>query len=92
MGKPIQSFEADAYHETERFVVEVEAGRAITNYQVLKDLFEACVMVDVDYLCIAVRNVYKRSKDFDTACQFLETLYASGRLTLPLKGILVIGY
>lgn len=91
-GRPEQSFEADAWHEVERFVLEVEAGRAVLNYQFLKDLFEACVMVDVDYLCIALRNVYQGTRDFEVASRFLETLYASGRLHLPLKGLLLIGY
>lgn len=91
-GKPAKVFEADAYHEELRFVLEVEAGRAVTNYQFLKDLFQASVMVEVDYLCIAVRNIYKKSKDFEKVYMFLDTLYTSGRLKLPLKGILIVGY
>ena len=91
-GKATKLFEADAYHEESRFVVEVEAGRAVTNYQFLKDLFQACVMVDVEYLCIAVRNIYKKSQDFEKVYTFLDTLYTSGRLKLPLKGILIVGY
>lgn len=50
------------------------------------------MMQDVDYLAIAVRNVYRGNKDFETVLKFFDTLYASNRLTLPLKGILVIGY
>jgi hypothetical protein len=46
--KTIRFFDADAYHEQEGFVLEVEAGR--------------------------------------------DTLYASERLRLPLKGVLLIGY
>ena len=91
-GKLEKSFEADAYHADARFVLEVEAGRGVTNNQFLKDLFQACMMHDVDYLGIAVRNIYKRSRDFDRVATFFETLYASNRLTLPLKGILVVGY
>ncbi len=91
-GKATKLFEADAYHEEFRFVVEVEAGRAVTNYQFLKDIFQACVMVDVDYLCIAVRNIYRKSQDFEKVYTFLDTLYTSGRLKLPLKGILIVGY
>jgi hypothetical protein len=91
-GKPTKVFEADAYHAGHKIVIEIEAGRAVTNYQFLKDLFQACVMVDVDYLCIAVRNTYRKSKDFDKVYTFLDTLYTSGRLKLPLKGILIVGY
>lgn len=75
-----------------KIVIEVEAGRAVTNYQFLKDLFQACVMSDVDYLVIAVRNIYRKNQDFEKVISFFNTLYASGRLILPLKGILIIGY
>lgn len=91
-GKPLQSFDADAFHKEARFVLEVEAGRAVTNYQFLKDYFQACVMVDVEYLAIAVRQVYKKQKDYETICSFFDTLYASGRLKTELKGVLIIGY
>lgn len=91
-GKLEQRFDADAYNENEKIVIEVEAGRAVTNYQFLKDLFEACVMDNVEYLVVAVRNIYSKSKDFDKVRTFLDTLYASNRLQLPLKGVLIIGY
>ncbi|VTU01714.1 Uncharacterized protein OS=Treponema succinifaciens (strain ATCC 33096 / DSM 2489 / 6091) GN=Tresu_1680 PE=4 SV=1 [Gemmataceae bacterium] len=91
-GRMEKSFEADAYHQDEGFVVEVEAGRGVVNNQFLKDLFQACMMADVYYLAIAVRNVYKTRPDFEIVCRFLTTLYASQRLQLPLRGILVLGY
>lgn len=91
-GKPIRSFDADGYHQEKGFVIEVEAGRAVSNYQFLKDLFQACMMNEVKYLAIAVRNIYRRSRDYEKLQTFFETLYASQRLELPLKGILIIGY
>jgi hypothetical protein len=91
-GRLEKSFEADAHHPSGGFVVEVEAGRGVVNNQFLKDLFQACMMHDVFYLAIAVRNVYKGREDFEAVCRFLNTLYASRRLQLPLKGILVLGY
>ena len=91
-GKLEKSFEADAYHEAEGFVVEVEAGRGVVNNQFLKDLFQACMMHDVRILAIAVRNVYHRNNDFEYVIRFFNTLYASNRLKLPLEGLLVIGY
>jgi hypothetical protein len=87
-----KSFEADAYSQEHKTVIEVEAGRGVTNYQFLKDLFQACVMHNVDYLVIAVRNKYRNSNDFEKVLSFFEVLYASGRIKLPLKGILLIGY
>jgi hypothetical protein len=91
-GKLEKYFDADGYNKANKTVIEVEAGRAVTNYQFLKDLFQACMMHEVDYLVIAVRNTYSKNKDFQSVITFFETLYASGRLQLPLKGILIIGY
>jgi hypothetical protein len=91
-GRLEKSFDADAYHQAGGFVVEVEAGRGVVNNQFLKDMFQACMMHDVYYLAIAVRNIYRGRQDFEVVCKFLNTLYASQRLQLPLRGILVIGY
>jgi hypothetical protein len=91
-GAAEKSFDADAYHRTGGFVLEVEAGRGVVNNQFLKDLFQACMMHDVKYLAIAIRKVYRGDKNFETVCRFFDTLYASNRLTLPLEGIVVIGY
>ncbi len=95
-GKVSKAFEADAFHPEAGFVIEVEAGRATINNQFLKDLFQACMMDEVEYLCIAVRNIYQaagiKNPDFDRVVTFFETLYASNRFSLPLKGILIVGY
>lgn len=93
-------FKADAYLERENYVIEVEAGRGYSNHQFLKDFFEACTMTDVKYLCIAVEEEYKYmsegkvkiQKDFEKICAFFDSLYTSGRLGIPLEGLLIIGY
>ena len=87
-----KSFYADALSKDGKIVVEVEAGQATENHRFLKDIFEACMMFDVEYLVLAVRNKYRTHDDFQRICTFLETLYISNRLQLPLKGILLIGY
>ena len=91
-GKLEKYFDADAYNNDTRTVIEVEAGRAFTNNQFLKDLFQACVMQDADYLVIAVRKLYLGNPDFDKIVTFMDSLYASSRLKLPLKGLLIVGY
>lgn len=91
-GKLEKYFDADAYNKNFKTVIEVEAGRGVTNYQFLKDLFQACMMYEVDFLVIAVRKIYAKNQDFKTVITFFDTLYASGRLQLPLNGILIIGY
>ena len=92
-GTPTKSFDVDAYDNINKIVVEVEAGRGVTNYQFLKDFFEALVMIDVEYLVIAVRKVYRTShKDFETVTKFFDILYSSRRFTPAFKGLLIIGY
>ncbi len=85
-------FDADAVSADGKIVLEVEAGRAYVNNQFLKDVFQACMMPSVDYLILAVRNDYRGNDDFSKIFQFFETLYINGRLQLPLKGIVLIGY
>ena len=87
-----KSFFADALSNDGRIVIEVETGLATENNQFLKDIFEASMMFDVEYLVLAVRNVYRTHADFDIVHTFLETMYISNRIKLPLKGILLIGY
>jgi hypothetical protein len=87
-----KSFYADALSEDGKIVIEVEAGQATENHRFLKDIFEASMMFDVEYLVLAVRNTYRNHKDFERIYTFLETLYISNRLRLPLKGVLLIGY
>lgn len=87
-----KAFNADAVSSDGKIVIEIEAGRATENNQFLKDIFQACMMFEVEYLVIVVRKVYRKHKDFEIIHTFLETLYISNRLHLPLKGIVLIGY
>jgi len=87
-----KSFDADGLSGDGTIVVEVEAGRGVVNYQFLKDIFQACLMHNVHYLALAVRNNYRGHDDFQAVHTFLETLYISNRLILPLRGIVLIGY
>lgn len=97
-GKAAKSFHVDAFQGSTGTVIEVEAGRAVVNHQFLKDLFEACAMQDAEYLVIAVMNGYQPpsakqpAPDFLTVTNFIDTLYASGRLDLPLRAVMVVGY
>lgn len=97
-GNVEKSFEVDAWDHQNKVILEVEAGRAVANNQFLKDFFEACVIQDSDYLVIAVCKGYQPPSfknpvnDFETVATFLDTLYSSMRMQLPLKGILIIGY
>lgn len=91
-----REFFVDAWNNNFKVVLEVEAGRAYANNQFLKDLFESCIIPQVEYLVIAVKNVYSikqyKSHDFKRISDFMTCLHASERKFIPLKGILIIGY
>jgi len=87
-----QSFSTDGMSKDGKIVLEVEAGRATTNYAFLKDIFQASMMHGVEFLILAVRNDYRGADDFQKVYTFLETLYISSRLELPIQGVILIGY
>ncbi len=95
-----KSFEVDAFHTPTGTVVEIEAGRGVRNYQFLKDFFECLCIQDAEYLVIGVLNEYKPPstkgqrghKDFEDVVTFFDSLFASQRFDIPLKGLLIIGY
>ena len=96
-GQVNLAFEVDAYSEANQTVIEVEGGRAVVNYQFLKDFYESCMMQGVKYFCVAVKNQYCpskniKSKDFEKVCSFFQALYISNRMQIPLDGVLIIGY
>ena len=91
-GEVAQAFEVDGWHTDHKIVLEIEAGRALVNHQFLKDIFCASVMVNVDYLVLAVRQVYSKQQDFKKIAEWLDTLFITNRIQLSLKGILLIGY
>jgi hypothetical protein len=98
-GTPTLRYEIDAYQPEWRCGLEVEAGRAWKGNAVYRDLVQAAVMVDIDYLCIAVSNAYKFksgkkdtvSKDYENTVAVAEAVFGHTRLELPY-GLLVLGY
>jgi DNA-binding XRE family transcriptional regulator len=67
-----------------------KGGRKVRREQVL--IIAEQLMPNVDYLMLSIRNDYRGNGDFSKIFQFFETLYINGRLRLPLKGIVLIGY
>jgi hypothetical protein len=96
----IGSFNVDAYQKETGTIIDIEAGRAHHNYEFLKALFESCIIKEANYLVIAVPTQYtingesgeQTEKTFDSVIKHFDDLYASDRLKLPLKGVLIIGY
>jgi len=88
-GEMEKYFEADCYHPINNIVMEIEAGRAVVNYQFLKDIFQACIMYHIEQLVIAVRNDYRGHDDFEQL-SFIDDIYTLTRLVYSTKGKLLI--
>jgi hypothetical protein len=58
-GVPIMKYEIDAYHNEWKCGIEVEAGRATMGNAIYRDIVQSLVMVNLDYLILAVPISYK---------------------------------
>ena len=98
-GVPTVRYEVDAYNSEWQCGLEIEAGRAWMGNAVYRDLIQACVMVQVKYLVLAVPNAYKYlnagrqavSHDYENAIALAEALFGHSRFRLPYD-LVVIGY
>jgi hypothetical protein len=98
-GAPVLRYHVDGYHPTWRCGLEIEAGRAWMGNAVYRDLVQALVMVDVDWLCLAVSNGYRYknagkavvSKDYENARDLADAIFGHTRVRLPYR-LLLIGY
>jgi hypothetical protein len=90
--------EIDGWHPVHGAILEVESGRAWQGNAVYRDLVRASLVEGADYLVMGVRQEYvygARStavNDFTRTRDMLEAVYASGRLVLPFKGVIVFGW
>lgn len=98
-GVPTVKYQVDGYHPDWRCGLEIEAGRAWMGNAVYRDLVQALVMVEVDWLCLAVSNTYKFmnsgrqsvSRDYDNARDMAEAVYGHSRVKMPYR-LLLVGY
>lgn len=99
-GRPRVTYEVDAAHQELGVVVEVEAGRGARANAAYRDLVRASLMVDATYLVLGVMSEYrhmqgekvKRVEGFREVQNQVDAIFASGRLRLPLEGVLLFGY
>ncbi len=99
-GSELVAYEVDAVHDELKILVEVEAGRGARGNAVYRDLIRSSLVVDVDYLVLGVMVDYRHKNkgktvsvaSYNDARAQLDAIYASGRLGLPFKGILLFGY
>ena len=98
-GVPTVRYQVDGYHSQWRCGLEIEAGRAWMGNAVYRDLVQALVMVDVDWLCLAVSNSYKfksggretESKDYENTMHLADAIFGHNRIQMPYR-LLLIGY
>lgn len=95
-GRPRVAYEVDGFHPQLGIVLEVEAGRGAAGNADYRDLVRTSLIVDAEFLILAVMLEYRTGKttmkSYDRTRDQLDAIYASERLLLPFKGILLIGY
>lgn len=91
------NYEIDGWHPDHKAVLEIESGRGWQGNAFYRDLVRTSLVQDADYLVIGLRISYsyasvKNQNDFQKALDQLDAVYASGRLQLPFKGVLLFGW
>ena len=99
-GVELLAWEVDAVNDLLGVLVEVEAGRGARSNAVYRDLIRTSLIVNANFLVLGVQLAYRHAAKgggvtvhsyIDTK-NLLDALYASGRLQLPFKGVLLFGY
>ncbi len=96
-GKTRVSYEIDGWHPVHKIVLEIESGRGWQGNAFYRDLIRTSIIQDAEYLALGMRLSYsygkvKNQNDYTKAKEQLDAIYASGRLALPFKGIMLFGW
>jgi hypothetical protein len=95
-GHPRVAYEVDGFHPDLRIVLEIEAGRGAAGNADYRDLIRTSLIVDADYLIPGMMLEYRSGKttlrSYERTQDQIDAIYASERLRLPFKGILLVGY
>jgi hypothetical protein len=94
------SFEIDAFHDDYGIVVEVEAGRGARGNATYRDIIRTSLIVDANYIALLLPVAYRHIsggrevlvRAYKECVDLLSALYASQRLPLPFRGVLLVGY
>jgi hypothetical protein len=96
LGRPLVAYEVDGFHPQHRIVLEVEAGRGAAGNADYRDLIRTSLIVDAEYLILGMMLEYRSGRmtmrSYERTREQIDAIYASDRLQLPFKGILLIGY
>jgi hypothetical protein len=98
-GVPKLQYEIDAYHESWKCGLEVEAGRAWMGNAIYRDLIQALVMVELETLVLCVPLAYRYSsggrstisRDYRNTIDVADTIYGHSRMAMPYR-LVIIGY
>lgn len=98
-GMPTLQYQIDAFHSEWKCGLEIEAARALKGNAIYRDLVQALVMIQVEYLVLAVPNRYRYqlkgrtviSQDYVSAVSVADTLFGHTRFRFPYR-LAVIGY
>jgi hypothetical protein len=99
-GTYIRKYEIDAFQPELGIALEVEAGRATMGNAIYRDLIQGSLMVDAQFLVLAVPIEYRyksggravREQSYAKTYSVVEAIYGSKRLSLPFDGLLLVGY
>ncbi len=71
-------------------------GRGAANNADYRDLVRTSLIVDAQYLVLAMMLEYRTGRttmrSYDRTREQLDAVYASERLRLPFRGVLLVGY
>jgi len=99
-GRAEVTYEIDAFHDELGIAVEVEAGRGAMSNAAYRDIVRTSLLLDADYFVLMMPISYRYQSGDRTAStdayaktrEQLTAIYASQRLRLPFKAVLLIGY
>ncbi len=95
-GRALVAYEVDGFHEQLGIALEIEAGRGAAGNADYRDLVRTSLIVDADYLVLGMMLEYKTGtttmRSYERTRDQIDAIYASERLKLPFRGILLIGY
>lgn len=99
-GTYLRTYEIDAFQQDLGIALEVEAGRATMGNSIYRDLVQGSLIVDAQFLVLAVPLEYRyksgsrtaREPSYAKTCSIVEAIYGSLRLSLPFEGLLLLGY
>lgn len=89
------SYEIDGFHDQLGVAVEVEAGRGAANNADYRDLVRTSLILDANFLAMLMPITYRSTTSiqaYSKARAQLDAIYASSRLKLPFRGVLLVGY